>query len=644
MRLRLLLPSLLLAVSALSLGTHGRAQVAPAPLQRDIAQGEHCLRQMEGDAQGAISLARNMLAREGASEVARMMALACLVRSQLMTGNGAQAQAAVPELLQLLDSASAPQQLRVEMRLYTATALQELGQLRLAGEVLEAALAESEPYTNLHLQALVGVALHHARGMGDPAGAEPYFQRAVDATTRRPGGQLPRDAIPYFNYGLAVLDQGRDDEAASLLETAAALAGRDRHLDRLRGRVESALGRIALGRGDLAKARHQLESAVALQRALDDMSGLAASLRQLGELALLEGAPAQALDYGREAAALVEAGQLADQIHDSLELMARIHSALGNAAESRAWSERARQHLARTNRERNPAIAGALEQRAPRPDDTIEQLGSLTRARAFGTLAVLALAATLFAAGWTLLRARRRNRRLEWSSTTDILTGLANRRAATRRLDALPGSAGSGDTRAALLLVDIDHFKAINDEFGHDEGDRVLVAISRCLQLACDANDVVARWGGKEFLIVRPRTTQAAARALAEHLRTAVEQLAIPLQDGQSTSVTVSIGLAPCPYFPGPAGWHDGIRMADRALYAAKYSGRNAWAGTWGEPAGQHVDVYSVRQDPEAALANGWISVSGSRPIAWQASRADRAERTAGSIGTGHRLHAGRAP
>lgn len=623
MRLRYLLPSALLAMSALSLGTPALAQIASAPQQRDIVQGEQCLSQMERDAQGAIHLARNMLAREDASDVARMMALACLVRSQLMTGEGAQAQAAVPELLPLLESTEAPQQLRVEMRLFTATALQEFGQLRLAGEVLEAALAESEPYTNLHLQALVGVALHHARGMGDPAGAEPYFQRAIATTLKRPGGQLPRDAIPYFNYGLAVLEQGRADEAADLLETAAALAGRDRHLDRLRGRIEAALGRIALGRGDLATAHRQLESAVTLLRELNDVSGLAASLRQLAELALLEGEPARALEYGSEAAGLVESGQLADQVHDSLTLMARIHSALGDATESRAMSERARQHLARINRDRDPAIAAMLEQRAPRSDETIERLGNLTRARVIGAMALLALAATLLGAGWMLLRARRSNRRLEWSSTTDTLTGLANRRAATRQLEALAGSTGRGDARAALLLVDIDHFKAVNDQYGHGEGDRALEAIARTLKQACDANDVVARWGGEEFLIVRPRTSQAAARALAEHLRATLEQLVIPLRDGQSMSVTVSIGLALCPYFPGQGDWQESIRMADRALYAAKHSGRNAWAGTWGEPAGINIDVYSVRQDPQAALANGWISVSGSRPISWTAPRTD---------------------
>ncbi|MGY0612587.1 diguanylate cyclase domain-containing protein [Luteimonas sp. A501] len=635
MFLRYMLLSVLLAAGCAA-GT-AQAQATDGRQQQDIAQGEHCLRQMERDAHGAMDQARNMLAREGASDISRVMALSCLVRGQLMTGEGEAAQALMPELLPLLDSAAMPQQLRIEMQLLAATGLQQLGQLKLAGEVLESALEESAAYTNLRVQALVAIALHHARGMGDPAGAEPWFKRAIAATAKRPGGQIPMDAIPYFNYGLAALEQGRTDAAAGLLETARDLASRDRHLDRLRGRVIGTLGRIALERGDLALARTQLEDAIGMQRAMDDMPGLATSLRQLGELALLESAPAQALVHARESAELVERGRMAEQIQPSFELMSRIHSALGNATESRAWSERARQHRAEAERERDPAIAASLEARAPRPDESVEQLGNLTRARVIGTLALLALAATLLVGGWMLLHARRRQRQLARSSTTDALTGLANRRAATRELDALPAAAGDG-LRAALLLLDIDHFKAVNDEHGHEAGDQVLVALGDCLRAACDGNDIVARWGGEEFLVLRPQTSQAAAYALAEHLRAAVERLAIPLSGGQSTSVTVSLGLAPCPYFPGHADWKSAIRMADRALYAAKHSGRNAWTATWGEAAGANVDVYSVRQDPEGAMARGWITVSGSRPVSWSPVRGEPAPRLTGAAGaTGDR-------
>ena len=621
MSLRSVILPLLLATSSLPIAAPAHAQAPGDRQQQDIRQGEDCLRQMESDPAGSLTLARNMLARENASDTIRVMALACLMRGQLMAGDGNAAATSLQALVPLLESARLPRQLRIEMQLLTATALQELGQLRQAGAVLEAALAESGPYTNLHIQALVAIALHHARGMGDPAGAEPYFERAIAAIAKRPGGPIPTDAIPYFNYGFAALEQGRADDAAALLEQAHDLARRDKHLDRLRARIEGALGRTALERGDLALARRQLEDAVGLQRSLDDAPGLASSLRQLGELALLEGEPARALEYGRESAELTERGRMVEQVPESFELMARIQSALGNAAEARAWSDRARRHLAELNRERVPAIAAALEAQAPRPDAWIDQLGSLTQARVVGIMALLALAATLLIGGRVLLRVRRQQQQRGQSSTTDPLTGLANRRDATRQLDALPAIAGDGDLRTALLLLDIDHFKAINDAHGHEAGDRILVALADCLRQACDANDFLVRWGGEEFLVLRPQTSQAAARALAEHLRAAVEALAVQLPGGESASVTVSLGLAPYPYFPGNEGWQDAIRMADRALYAAKHSGRNAWAGTWGEAAGAHVDVYSVRQDPEGALAQGWITVFGSRPITWSTGR-----------------------
>src|SRR5690606_3925241 len=147
------------------------------------------------------------------------------------------------------------------------------------------------PYTNQHLQALVAVALHHARGMRDPAAAEPYFKRAIAVTGKRPGGQIPIDAIPYFNYGLATLEQGRADEAEALLRQAGELARRDRHLDRLTGRIDGSLARIALDRGNLAAARAQFDDVIDRQRTMNDAPGLASSLRHLAELSLLEGDP-----------------------------------------------------------------------------------------------------------------------------------------------------------------------------------------------------------------------------------------------------------------------------------------------------------------------------------------------------------------
>ncbi|HRN61554.1 MAG TPA: diguanylate cyclase [Luteimonas sp.] len=629
MSLRSVILPLLLATSGLLVAGPGLAQAPVDRQQQDIHQGEDCLRQMERDVAGAMALAGNMLAREDASDVVRVMGLACLMRGQLMTGDGAAAAATLQSLVPLLESTPLPQQERIKMQLYTATALQELGQLRQAGEVLEAALAESGPYTNLHLQALVAIALHHARGMGDPAAAEPYFERAIAAIDKRPGGPLPLDAIPYFNYGFAALEQGRIDDAAGLLEQARELARRDPHLDRLSARIEGALGRIAVERGDLALAHDQLETAVDMQRAMDDTAGLVASLRQLAELALLEGDPVQALEYGRESAELAERGQMVEQIPEAFELMARIHSALGNAAEARAWNERARRHLAEVNRERDAGAAARLDEHAPRTDAQIDLLGSLTRARVIGALALLALAATVLVGGWRLLHARRRQRQLVEQGATDPLTGLCNRRGATARIEALPPpstpSAQDEDTRHALLLVDLDRFKAINDAHGHAAGDRVLAQVADRLRKACDDGDILARWGGEEFLVVRPDSSREAAFAFADHLRRAIEHETFDIDDARALAVTVSIGLAPSPFFPAADGrWTDAIDLADRALYVAKHAGRNAWVGIWGLAGGEHLDLHDLRENPEQALAQGLVAIGGNRPMSWSPLRDPR--------------------
>ena len=226
-------------------------------------------------------------------------------------------------------------------------------------------------------------------------------------------------------------------------------------------------------------------------------------------------------------------------------------------------------------------------------------------------VAVVALVVLALAALMLLARARRRHRRLLALSVTDALTGLPDRRGASPRLQALQ----AGSPRAAVLLIDVDHFKQVNDRFGHDGGDRVLVQIARCLRDACDPGDLVARWGGEEFLVLREDTSQEAAFALAAHLRAQIESLHIEAPGGQPQQLSVSIGVASLPLFPDGAGWQGAVRAADRALYAAKHSGRNAWVGLWGMAAGTNVDA--ALADVHGALAHGAFAVGGNRPIDW---------------------------
>ncbi|PXW96606.1 diguanylate cyclase (GGDEF)-like protein [Sphaerotilus hippei] len=170
----------------------------------------------------------------------------------------------------------------------------------------------------------------------------------------------------------------------------------------------------------------------------------------------------------------------------------------------------------------------------------------------------------------------RTRRQVELLSITDPLTALHNRRhfmeAARRQLM----RARRHDQPLSLMLIDVDHFKQVNDRHGHQAGDRVLVEVARRCRDTLRAGDLIARFGGEEFIVLLPSTPQAAAAALAEHLRRAVARAPLALPDEArppSLHLTVSIGLV------AQATPHQTldtlIRRADEALYAAKRAGRD---------------------------------------------------------------------
>ncbi len=149
---------------------------------------------------------------------------------------------------------------------------------------------------------------------------------------------------------------------------------------------------------------------------------------------------------------------------------------------------------------------------------------------------------------------------------TDALTGAANRRGLTRYLDEVHSRAQQGDRPYVLMMVDIDHFKAVNDQHGHAEGDRVLTRIAQALRDGLRVGDFVARWGGEEFCVLLPRTHLTEARALAQRITMQIAASGHP-------RVTISVGIAEARVQDeAPEAV---IRRADEALYRAKHSGRN---------------------------------------------------------------------
>jgi two-component system, cell cycle response regulator len=166
---------------------------------------------------------------------------------------------------------------------------------------------------------------------------------------------------------------------------------------------------------------------------------------------------------------------------------------------------------------------------------------------------------------------RRANQRLTRLSQIDSLTGLLNRRATHAHLQVELKRAQRDGSTIALLMLDLDHFKRVNDTFGHTVGDRVLRRVGRHLRRAARATDSVGRLGGEEFLVVLPATGVAEAQSLAERLRVAI---ATPAADGTLPPVTVSVGVHVVPA-PDPSNMEESLRLVDRALYRAKEDGRD---------------------------------------------------------------------
>ncbi len=167
--------------------------------------------------------------------------------------------------------------------------------------------------------------------------------------------------------------------------------------------------------------------------------------------------------------------------------------------------------------------------------------------------------------------------RLSEVAALDELTGIANRRTfnQTFEREALRHTRSSRDL--SVLLVDVDRFKQYNDRYGHLAGDACLRRISKCLeQTMRRGSDLVARFGGEEFIILAPLTERQGAEAVARNILKAMEKLAIPNADSPNGIVTLSIGAATWPA-RRPLNRHLLIERADQALYQAKESGRNAY-------------------------------------------------------------------
>lgn len=282
------------------------------------------------------------------------------------------------------------------------------------------------------------------------------------------------------------------------------------------------------------------------------------------------------------------------------------------------------------SRQREMAVRELQEKSlAERKDREIERLslegarkqaeaeGRIWQQRLWVAMALALLLSALLLMGW-LRRVRRRNRRLEIDhaslskeSVHDPLTGAYNRRHCERLMShqdlTLHGSSRDREYKAcvALVLLDIDLFKAVNDTHGHAAGDAVLVEFAERLQKQVRQRDAVVRWGGEEFVLVLPGTPAEGLPTVIERILAAIGGEPMDI-GGKSLVVTVSAGSAVWPLFPGQH-WEDALHIADLALYRSKITGRNR--ATCLMEISPGADMDRVRRDLAAAHESGDVTL-----------------------------------
>ncbi|MBS0556818.1 MAG: diguanylate cyclase [Proteobacteria bacterium] len=501
----------------------------------------------------------------------------------------------------------------------TATALSNLGTLArdrgdyaTALDLFRQALAIRERTDDQLELTLRNLALIY-RDLGDDATARDYFGRALDVARRHGDsanyaatlgtwagflvdagefapalaaaeeslavssaiGDRPSVGFDVLNSGRALLGLGRLDEADARLHEALAI-GRELNQHEILAHSQVSLAEAALARGDAAQAGRLVQAAFADPQAAR-YKPLMVEVNELREkIATAIGKPAQALQYAHAAAALRE------------DLLGTRASRRLAALESQYARTAADQQLALANKENQLQAARLAQQHLQRN---------------YGIIAAAGLGAVLLLLAWRFLGVRRLNRALAvrnaevesqrsalsqanerlqqqadelyQAAINDPLTGISNRGHLLRQLDARIADCRRHGGDLALLLIDFDHFKHINDTHGHLSGDRVLVAGVQALRQWLEPGDLLGRYGGEEFMAVIAGKRAADAVQIAERLRTHVTNALEGFLPGGRDTVTISVGVAVLSHLPASARLENLIEAADKAVYAAKSAGRD---------------------------------------------------------------------
>jgi diguanylate cyclase (GGDEF)-like protein len=216
-----------------------------------------------------------------------------------------------------------------------------------------------------------------------------------------------------------------------------------------------------------------------------------------------------------------------------------------------------------------------------------------------------------------------KNKELKQQSVRDPLTGLYNRRHFLDTMRAAPQADLPAESQqlGGLFLLDVDHFKNINDTYGHAAGDAVLTAIAASLREILRETDMIVRWGGEEFLAFLPLVPRSSLDEVAQRILSGISAVTIA-HGGHTLAVNVSIGFAPFPLSCGDTvlPWERAVNIVDMALYLAKAHGRNRAYGVRGFADPSQVCLEDIEQNLERAWRDGKVDLSIVQSV-WQDER-----------------------
>lgn len=447
-----------------------------------------------------------------------------------------------------------------------AEALMNLGQLYNASKDPVQALRhvdEAAPYANA-LRPRMRSHLHFTRAqvlvnLGRLSDAQAAFQRALEIA--RAGGIDVMETHVLGNMADLALRRHRWREAEQLARDALAVASRS-HDESAQLMARANLGFALGGQGDIAAARPLVDGAIAKFREDGNLQALAGMLDEKASLLERVGLYKEGMAVLREQQALERKQFTIDRANAVAALQDRI---------AQAENHRRIQQLQEENLLKDADIRNR----------ELKQL-----ALALVALLLLAVGGFVFVlyrrAGESNSQLRELNTRLEYHAERDALTGLYNRRSFVEKMRAdtkVPLERRGSDAPASdiYMILDIDHFKRVNDTHGHGAGDQVLVEVARRLQQAVRDGDTVLRWGGEEFVIHFRGKQGAQAAMLGARILAAIGSA--PIQAGSvELDITASAGLIELPLAgvpPATLDWERAIALADMALYRAKAAGRN---------------------------------------------------------------------